>query len=95
MRRIRFLLLLRRPLPRIPYLQCRSDDEHIVQTSLVLRRQQHATNARINRQATQLPPEGRELVLLIHGSQFEQGLIAVAYQRERRRIEKRKFLQRA
>ena len=72
--------------------QARGDDEELTAGVLGLRLQEHPTQRGINGQAGQITAQGRQLTLLIEGSQFLQHRVAPANGHRGRRIEEREGL---
>jgi len=87
-----FLLPLGGALPRVLDLKGSRDDQHVGQTLLAARFNDHATDARVGGKAGELAADGCELAILIHGAQLEERLVAIANRLGPRRIEKRKLI---
>lgn len=86
-RPVRRLGPLERALARIIHFEHGGDDEHLGEAVLALRRDDHARDARVDREARELPPERREGVGLIHGAELGEKLIAIGDHARRRRVE--------
>ena len=82
-----------RTLARILQGQRRGDHQHLGQRALAARRQNHAADARIERQTCQLAAELGELAtVLLDRTQFGQQRIAIGHRLGRRRIDEGKRL---
>ena len=75
---VRLLLLVDRAIARVLSFQRRCDDQDVIQTRLVITRQNDARNARIDRQLGELASEFRQLVTLVDRSEFKQRFVSVA-----------------
>ena len=75
---------------RILHRQGRGDDQCFVQAAGTVTGQQHAGQARIDRQARQLFADGGEALAVVHGTQLVEQGIAVGNGLGRRLVEKRK-----
>ena len=95
MGRVRFLLLVHGPFPRILHLERRGDDQQFLKAAMVGGGQQHPADPRIDRQSAELFAQRRELPALVDGGQFEQRVVAVADERRLWRVEEREFVDRA
>ena len=84
------LLRLERPLARVLHAERGGNHQHLGKRLLVARGQQHAADARIERQARQLAPDRRQRALRIDRVEFGQQVIAVSNGPTRRRLHKRK-----
>src|SRR3954469_22941167 len=84
------LSLVERPLARILHRERGGDDAYLRYAMLVAGRNQHASDARVERQARELLAEGGELILLVDRAKLVQQRITVGDGARRRRIEKRK-----
>ncbi len=80
----------RRSLARVLHRQRRGDDQHLAQAMLIARRQQHAPQTRVQRQARKLLPDRGELIALVHRVQFGQQLVAIGDRARRGRLHERK-----
>ena len=80
------------PLARILHRQRRGNHQHFGKAALLLRGQHHATDARIQRQARELPAGLGEELLLIQRAQLLQQGIAVGNRLGGRGINEGKFL---
>jgi len=80
-----------RALARILHRQSRGDDQHLAQADLIARRQQHAAQARIQRQARQLAADRGELVALVDRVQLRQKLVTVRDRTCRRSLHEREL----
>ncbi len=85
------LLCRQRPLARVLHAQRAGDDQHLVQAAALARRQQHAADARIDRQLRQFAPPRRQVVVLVDGGEFRQQLVAVGDRPARRRLHEREL----
>src|SRR5262245_58104416 len=74
---IRLRLRVGRTLARVLRREERSDDEHFGYASVMARCQQHAREARIERQRRDLPTEARHDAIVVDGLQFLQQLVPV------------------
>ena len=92
MRRIGRLLAFDGPHAWILNLQRRCDDQDLGQAVLVVCREQHSTNSRIDRQSSQLFSQRRQLPAFVDGPHFKQCLEAVTNSVGARRIGKRKLI---
>src|SRR5258706_5455164 len=84
-----------RPLARILHRERGGDDEHLAQRVLRFRRENHAADARVHRQLRNLPSRFGELVFVVDRAQLGEQRIAVLDRLGSRRIDERKFLDRA
>ena len=71
------LLLCERPLARIGHRQRARDDQHLGRGTRPRRREQHAADARIDRQLRELAAERRERVLRVDRAELLEQLVAV------------------
>ena len=94
MRLVGRLLLRERPVARVGDRQRAGDHEHFGEASAVARREDHASDSRIDRQARELAPERRQRTLLVDGRELLQLLIAVGDRTRRRRLDKRECVDR-
>ena len=85
------LLRRQRPLARVLHRQRGGDHQHLVQAVPLSRRQQHAADARVDRQPGQLAADRSQLVEFVDGVQFRQQLVAVGDRPRRRRLDERKL----
>ena len=81
---------LERAITRILHRQRRRNNQHFRKAILLLRGDEHARDARINRKLRQLPTDIGELVFVIHRTQFGEQLVAVGNGAWRGRLQKRK-----
>ena len=86
------LLGLLRAVSRVLHGQRAGDDQHLAQTLLVARSQDHPRHARVKRQLGQLATNAGELVRLVERAQLLQQLIAVGDGTAQRRLDKRERL---
>ncbi len=84
-------LLVHRPVTRILHRERRRDHQHLFEAPLLLRREQHARDAWVERQARKLAPRWRQFVGLVDRAQLGEQRIAVRNRARRRRIDKRKL----
>ena len=84
------LLLVQRPIARIGHRERAGDDQHLGETAAVLRGENHAADARIDRQPRELAAERRERRCVVHRTQLLQQLIAVGDRARARRLDERK-----
>ena len=87
---VRLLPLVGRPLARVLYRQPGGDDRDLAQTAIPRRGQQHAPDARIDREARDLAPEIRDLQPAIDRVQFLEQLVPVTHQPRVGGIDERK-----
>ena len=92
LRRVGGARALQRPLARVLQRQHRPDNQHLGQAALLFRREDHARDAGVERQARELPAGLGQVVRIVHRAQFAEQAIAVADRLGQRRIEKRKIL---
>ena len=92
MRLIGLRLLLQWPVAHVLHAQGRRDDQHLAQCAPLARFQNHATHARVERQARQLGAQGGELLRVVHRAQLLQQLNAIGNRAARGHVEKRKVL---
>ncbi len=92
MRLVRRLLLRERPLTRIRHRQRARDDEQLGDAAAVPRRENHAANPGVDRQARKLASERRQAALGVDGAQLSQQLEAVGDRARTRRLDERKRL---
>ena len=59
------LLLLERPVAHVLHAQRAGDDEHFAQRLALARGQDHAADARVERQLRELPADRRQCVLVV------------------------------
>ena len=85
-------LAVERPVARVLHGQSGGDDEQFGQRLAVAAAQDHAADARVERQPRQLLPGGREQVVLAQGAKFLEELVAVGDRLGRRRFQKRERL---
>ena len=85
-------LRIGRPLARILGRQERRDDQHLGHAVVMARREQHARQARIERQRRDLAAEARHDARFVDGLQLLQQPIAVVDQPRVRRIDEREVL---
>ena len=88
------LLLLERPLARIGHRQRARDHEHLREAAALPALEDHPADARIHRQARELPAERRQRALVADGAELLQQLVAVGDRARQRRLEKGKLLDR-
>ena len=86
------LLLLDRPVADVLQAERARDHQHLGQRLSVAGFEDHATDARIERQARQFAADGRELVGLVHRTELRQQLVAVGDGALGRRLEEGKGL---
>ena len=84
--------LVQRPLARILHRQRRGDHQHLLQAAFRARRDQHAADARIERQARELAPGIGERIVFVHRAQLVQQRVAVGDRARAGRIEEREIL---
>ena len=87
---IRRLCALHRAVTRILHRQRAGDDQHLFDAALLLRRQQHAGDARVERQPGELGADLGELSLFVERVQFRQQLVAVGDEPRTGRIDEGK-----
>ena len=85
-------LAFQRPVARVLHRQGRSDDQDLRECMVVAPAQNHAADARVERQARKLAAGRRQQVVFAQRAQLLQQLIAVGDRLGRRRLEKRKAL---
>jgi len=88
------LLLFCRAFARVLHLQGGGDDQQLLQAALVLTGQNHSSDARIDWQLGQAATDIGELVVVVEGAQFKQGLVTVPDGVRLRRIQEGEFLDR-
>ncbi len=81
--------LVERPLARVLHRQRRGDEAYLRDAAFLARGDQHAADARVERQPRELGADGRELVLLVDRTEFVQQRIAVGDGARRRWVEER------
>ena len=81
-----------RPLARILNGQCGGDHQHLAQTALFSRGNDHARHARIKRHLRQLLPDRCQRAIVSHRAKFEQELVAVTDCLGRRCFDERETL---
>ena len=69
--------MFHRPVAHVLDAQRGCNDEHLVQRLAIARLQDHAANARVQRQFGQLGAHGRQLVVIVHRAQLAEQGIAV------------------
>ncbi len=79
MRSIRLALLLSGTLPRIGSFKSSDDHDHLFQAFLVTRLNQHATHARIYRQAAKLPTDLGEFPVLVQRADLAQRPVSLRH----------------
>jgi hypothetical protein len=84
--------LLLRPLARILHRQGCGDDQHLAQAVAVARGEDHAADARIERQLRQLAAGFGEFSLVVHRTQLGEQLIAVGDHARQRPVDEGEFL---
>ncbi|SMG03179.1 FIG00464934: hypothetical protein [Burkholderia singularis] len=89
-RLVGLLLRVDRPVARVLHRQRARDHEHLAQRVLVARAENHAADARIERQPRQFAAERRQRVVVVDRAQLVEQLIAVGDRAAGRRLEKRK-----
>ena len=94
MRLVRRLLLRERPVARIGHRQRARDHQHLGKAAGVARREDHAPDARIDRQPRELASERRQRALRVDRGELLQQLVAVGDRPRRRRLEERKRVDR-
>ncbi len=85
------LLRRQRPLARVLHRQRTGDDQHLVQAVALARRQQHATDPRIDRQPGQFAADVGQFVVLVDRGELGQQLVAVGDRPRRRRLDEREL----
>jgi len=83
---------LERALARILHRERRGDDQQLLEAAFGARRDQHAADARVERQPGEFAAELRKLVAFIDGTELREQCIAVGDCARRRRIEEGKLL---
>src|SRR5439155_9885710 len=83
---------LERALPRILRRERRGDDQQLLEAAFGARRDQHAADARVERQPGEFAAELRKLVAFIDGTELRKQCVAVGDCARRRRIEEGKLL---
>src|SRR5712691_5552890 len=86
---------LARPLARVLHRERRGDDKHLAERVLRFRRENHTADTRVHRQPRELPPDVGQLVRIVHRAELGEQRVAVLDRLGRRRIDERKFLDRA
>ena len=89
------LLLLQRPVAHILAAQGRRDDQHLGKRLPLARLEDHAADARVERQLGERAADVGELVALVHRIELGEQRITVGDRLLRRRLEERKILHRA
>ncbi len=84
------LLLRQRPVARIGNRERAGDDEHLGKAPGRPRGEDHAADARIDRQPRELAAQRRQRTIVVDGRQLLQLLVAVRDRARRRRLDKRK-----
>ena len=93
MRLVGSALLFLRPFAWVLRRQGGGDDQHLAQTALLVRGQDHAADLGVQRQAREFGAGFGELLrVLVDGAKFGKQLIAVGDHARQRRLEKRKVL---
>ncbi len=90
MRLVGLGLRLQRPVAHVLHRQGRGNHQHLGQRAARARLQDHAADARIERQARQLFAHGQQTAALVHRAQLLQQLVAVGNCPARGRLQKRK-----
>jgi len=83
-------LRLHRPIARVLHRQGGRDDQHLGQADIFQRSQDHAPDARIERQLGQFVAQRRQRIVVIDRTQFLQQLVTVGNRASRRRLDERK-----
>ena len=94
MRLIGRLLLFQRALARIGHRQRARDHQHLGEAAAVSRGEDHAADARIDRQSRELAAERRQRLRCVDRAELLQQLIAVGDRARAGRLEKRKGVDR-
>ncbi len=84
------LLLFQRPFARIGNRQRAGNDQHLGKATVVARGENHAPDARVDRQLRELATEGGEFAPRVDGRELVQQLVAVGNGAGAGRLEKRK-----
>ncbi len=83
---------LHRPLARVLHRERRRDHQQLLERAFGARCDQHAREARVERQLGELAPDVGELPCLIDGAQLSQQAITVGDRARPRRVEERELL---
>ena len=95
MRRIGRGLGIHRPVAHVLHAERTGDYQHLVQGLAATRFEDHATHARVQRQARQFGADGRQLVRIVDGAQFRQQLVAIRDGARLRSLDEREVLHHA
>ena len=95
MRFIRLLLFFEGAFARVLHLQRRRDDEDFREAMLIACGPDDARDAWIDWQSSELSPEVRQLVTVVHGPEFKQCFVAVSNRVRLRRFKERELFNRS
>ena len=93
-RLISLSLLVHWPITHVLHTQGTGNDQHLIKRLPVFGLQNHAANARIERQFRQRAPNRRELIVIVHRAKLGQQLVAVNHCAALRRFDKREVFNR-
>ena len=92
MRGIGRALLLLRSFARVLHGQSGGNDQHLVQAAAIAGSDDHARDARVERQLGQALTDGRQHIVVVERIQLLQQLVAIGDRPRRRRFEEGEFL---
>ena len=87
-------LLVQRTVAHVLHAQGAGDDQHLIEGSALSGLQQHAPDTRVQRQLGQQLTDRRELIGLVHRTEFGQQLVAVGNGPTLRRLDEGKVFDR-
>ena len=90
-RGVRRALLFQRAIARVLHRERRGDDQHFGEAVLVLRRDHHAPDARVDGQLREPRADGGKAMLIVDGAELVQKLVAVGDHARLWHVEQRKL----